>query len=156
MSWNEPSRKTIEKALEDWAWGGWKMVNIEVEWIDGDTITPDPEDDESPHPDHETHGDHYLASLDFERDGEWVGRARFRYRADGVAYLDHVYLTEAAVRSGGMTHLLADFLPYYREWGIERVQNPTPVEAGVKFAQSQGFKPKDGDEALHELVVPPA
>jgi GNAT superfamily N-acetyltransferase len=84
-----------------------------------------------------------------------VGRWRLRYRADGVAYLEHVYLDPEVARTGVMTQLLNDFLPHYREWGITTVQNPTPAEAGQKFAEKQGYEPVDDDGAVYERPVDP-
>jgi GNAT superfamily N-acetyltransferase len=147
--WNKPSKTKVRKALEEWrSDSGVRMANVKVEFIDAPDERKEAENGFS------DHGDHYFVSGDYMQGKTWAGRWRLRYRADGVAYLEHVYLEPDFARTGLMTQLLADFLPHYREWGLKAVHNPTPVEAGQKFAQAQGFKPLGGDKGIHVLEVP--
>lgn len=155
MIWNDPSDEEIRAALEGWAWNGWQMTNVTVERVTADTLgMVIPSSGERGDTGFNDHGEHVFVTTDFKVNGKFAGAFRARYRADGVAFLEYVVLEDEFSRQGAMAQLLADFQQHYRDWGITSIQNPTPLEPGVAFAESQGYE-QLGGPSLHVRDVAP-
>jgi GNAT superfamily N-acetyltransferase len=138
VSWREPPETAVRGALENWRGStGLRMTNIVIG-----------------HQADARFGEHFWCRTDFELDGEWVGRFRVRYRANGTVLLEHVYLEKAAQADGLMTELLADFIPRYQAWGLDRVEMRAESAAGAAFAKSVGMS--EEEDGWWAMTVPDA
>jgi len=134
--WNAPTEEEVRAALENWDGpDGVTTENVTVQLIDETSRHPAPEVN-GVHPAWNLYGTHYLCTVEFHKGEDYVGNARARYRADGIAYIEQASLVEDYQQSGIITAHFNDMLPHYVEWGCSTIQVWVPGDAGVAWAES--------------------
>lgn len=98
------------------------------------------------------YGLHWYVTTTFREDDEIVGRFRVRYCASGEVHLDYAKLDDEIQAEGRMSELLADSLPWYRRWGLDRVTMDAHLPAGAAFAEAQGMERESG--VVYAMTVP--